>query len=360
MTITLNEIQSKTLRKHIQNFKSYSTTEDFKKDTKDRKQRENLAKKLLTQEKIGSMSEFDFSQLISSLWASRIWTNKEYLVNQIIANSNGLENIKKSLLELYYGHEDIEKRFSIFLEALKGLGPSSITELLCLFDPKEYGIWNKKARGALKILGFEKIAPLNKYRISGKEYVKFNQLLQEINSTLIDEGFKESDLLLVDYFLYEVCESGETEKVTPPIGDVDFDHHEVRDMIEDIGLWLGFEAETEKTVAYGARVDVIWRAKIANLGIVTYIFEVHKSGQIDSLVLNLQKAQRNPTVQKLVAVSNISQLRKIENEVKGLPEVFRKSLSLWDINEVQKIHQQLSEVVASIEKLELVKRDFEI
>jgi len=103
--------------------------------------------------------------------------------------------------------------------------------------------------------------------------------------------------------LYEVWSAGDLTKVEEIPKKYEFDHDEIRDFIRDIGISLGFEAETEKTIGHGARVDVIWRAKIANLGVVTYVFEVHKSGSIDSFVLNLQKAIRNPTVQKVIAVS---------------------------------------------------------
>ena len=102
----------------------------------------------------------------------------------------------------------------------------------------------------------------------------------------------------------------------------------------------------------------LWRAKIANLGVVTYVFEVHKSGAIDSLILNLQKAVRNPTVQKVIAVSNKKQLGQIEKEVQGLPEDFVKALSFWNAYDVERTHEKLSEVVKSIEKLGLVKSEF--
>ena len=49
---------------------------------------------------------------------------------------------------------------------------------------------------------------------------------------------------------------------------------------------------------------VVWRAKIGSLGAIEYVFEIHKKGSIKSLILNLQKASRSPTVQKVIAVSN--------------------------------------------------------
>ena len=51
----------------------------------------------------------------------------------------------------------IEKRFDRFMKTVKGLGPASVTELLCFFNPKEYGIWNDKARKALELLGLRVI-----------------------------------------------------------------------------------------------------------------------------------------------------------------------------------------------------------
>jgi hypothetical protein len=101
----------------------------------------------------------------------------------------------------------------------------------------------------------------------------------------------------LDFFLYEVAQSakGTVEVGVRPerelrLQEGEFDHDEIRDLLADIGGSLGFDTDTEVKVAHGARVDVVWRARIANLGLVTYVFEVHRSGSMDSLILNLQKA----------------------------------------------------------------------
>ena len=54
------------------------------------------------------------------------------------------------------------------------------------------------------------------------------------------------------------------------------------------------------------------------LGKVIYVFEVQSKGSIDSLILNLKKAQRNAAVQAVVAVSNEEQLAKIIHEKTGV------------------------------------------
>jgi len=123
-------------------------------------------------------------------------------------------------------------------------------------------------------------------------------------------------------------------------------------------MQLGFEVNTEESIAPGTRVDCIWRVRIANLGMVTYVFEVHKKGAIKSLIVNLLKALDNPTVQRIVAVSDANRLEKIREEIEGLPENFRKSLAFWEVDDVTRTHEKLSEVMESISRLSLVKSRF--
>jgi hypothetical protein len=169
------------------------------------------------------------------------------------------------------------------------------------------------------------------------------------------------DLLFVDVFLYYICEEVlRSEEVLrrPAIledEDYDFDHDEIVEKLVELGNGLGFEAESEKPIAKGARIDVVWRARIANLGIVSYVFEVHRGGQIDSLILNLQRAKNDPTVQKLVVVANTKDLKRIGEEISSLSEDFRKSIAYIEAKDVEKAYDLLKELNTIIRKLEPVK-----
>lgn len=360
--MNFTESQKNNLSHHIQSFKNYTKTKNYQVDIKDRKEREEFFSKI-TKEKFLSLNEFDFGEIIAKLWAMRLWTNKEYQIQRMISDK-GFDHLKSELANLLFSDPaNFEKNFNLASKNIKFLGPASLTELMCYFNPKYYGIWNEKARKSLLILGFEKDLPLEKYKISGSEYQKFNRVISSISQELVEHGFSDSNLLFVDYFLYEVWNSSsrpEDEIVEGKTEIIKFDHDEIRDFISDIGNWLGFEAETEKTIGHGARVDAVWKAQIANLGVVNYVFEVHRSGSIDSLILNLQKSKRNPTVQKIIAVSDAEQLEKIRNEISGLPEEFVRSLSYWDFVDVKKTHKNMSEVITSIQGLELVKSEFEM
>jgi hypothetical protein len=188
-------------------------------------------------------------------------------------------------------------------------------------------------------------------------------IYHEIKPVFEKVGIAEQsmDLTLVDLFLYYVYQRNvyqqEIVETTPEDEqeDYDFDHDEIVDKLVTLGNGLGFEVEQEKLIAKGARVDVIWRAKIANLGVVSYVFEVHREGSIDSLILNLQRARNDPTVQKLVVVANKTNLKKIQEEVSSLSEDFRKSLTYWEVKDVERAHNLLNELNAIIGKLELVK-----
>lgn len=72
----------------------------------------------------------------------------------------------------------------------------------------------------------------------------------------------------LDYFLHHLSEvedqTGETEKPDEP------SHDEVQTMLERIGQGFGFDVQTEYQLAAGARIDVRWKSRIANLGTISY------------------------------------------------------------------------------------------
>jgi len=161
-------------------------------------------------------------------------------------------------------------------------------------------------------------------------------------------------LLDVDLFLYYVAAVAEKVQAIEVEPEEDFDHDEVREMLLQIGQGLGFEVDSDVPLAPGAKVDVIWRARIGNLGEIKYVFEVHKEGSVDSLLLNLLKAQSDPTVQKVIAVSDERRLNIIRKEASSLPQLSNRII-YWTVTEVKRAADLLGELKGIMEKLELVK-----
>jgi len=111
----------------------------------------------------------------------------------------------------------------------------------------------------------------SKYQISGANYAQVNLALGLIRDEMKAAGFHDANLLDVDFLLYYILTEhpqAQVEIEQPARTDEEFDHDELIEKLVTIGTGLGFTAESEYAVAPGARVDVIWSASIANLGVV--------------------------------------------------------------------------------------------
>jgi hypothetical protein len=232
-------------------------------------------------------------------------------------------------------------------------------------------LWNRRAYVGLNYLGGKDL-PRHNYQLTGNAYAHLCTVTESIAQEMRAMGDKQANLLTVDYFIWDELQVEENlsrihkPKVaapTPvPVEKVDaatsaFIHDEVRDKIVDIGLWLGLQADKEKKVADGAKVDAIWEATIGNMGRVIYVFEVQTKGSIDSLLMNLLKSLNNPAVQGVVAVSDAAQLGKIKTEAAGVTGL-KDKLKFWDYTEVLDVHEALESVNEAINSLGLVPQGF--
>ena len=311
--VTLTPEQRKAIREHAKAFRAYQETSEGRALSQERREHTEFFHSLDRQD-LERMDEALLREIFGRLWASGFWGNKEYPVQRILAN--GLGNLQRAFVRLFDDRTPVSQRYDRFLKAIKGLGPASVTEMLSYRSPQSCGIWNDPARKSLDLLGFGEVLPLGKYRLSPSDLDRVNMILDAVGDELRQAGLELTDLHGVDFFLWVVWRNRGKEVEGPLSRDSasDWDHDEVRDKLAEIGAWLGFSTETEKPISYGARVDVTWRASIGNLGVVTYVFEVQKGGSIDSLILNLEKAKGNATVQKVVAVSDAKQLERIREE----------------------------------------------
>lgn len=266
-----------------------------------------------TKDKLIAMTEDEFLEYISKLWSMLIWGNKKYVVDKLIAD-NGFVALKKQLAELLYGTSSIEKRWDVFLKSIKGMGPATISELLTYANPQEYVIFNKTT---ILCYGYLDIPDMPKYnyQYTGKKYAEVCKIAKEISTELEKAGAEDYDLLAVDYFMWDEIlplaekKTPEIPAVTEPkkpvnVNDSKSLHDEIKEKLVAIGELLGFDSRSEVKITTGAVVDAVWEAKIGNMGKAIYVFEVQSKGSIDSLILNLKKAQSNAAVQAVVAVAD--------------------------------------------------------
>lgn len=355
------------LQKHIKSFMANSMKPEFGLDqfNEDRKERVNYYQSW-TQDRIIEMSEENFYEYVSKLWAMLIWGNKQYYIDKI-KNDNGFQYLKKQLANLLWGEDSIIIKWDSFRSKTKGMGPAMISELLCHVHPVKYSIWNRRAFVGLSYLGVTEL-PRYSYQLTGKVYADLSSIIQEIVEELKIAGIKNANLLTADYFIWEELqvEDNLTEALKAAKKDIplvedekasDFIHNDVRDAIADIGNWLGLKASTEIKVADGSKVDVVWESTIGNMGRVIYVFEVQTKGSKDSLIINLFKALNNPAVQGVVAVSDSKQLDIIKQHAANVGDLGKK-LKYWDYKNVLQVRESLEFVYQSINELELVPVGF--
>lgn len=358
-------MNEKILKKSIKEYKKKIKLnyETLKEDIKERKDRITFYQSY-DKYKLLNMTVEEMYEYIGNLWSMLIWGNKKYIIDKLISD-NGFNNLKEALAKLLYKNEKIEERWDYFKKNIKGLGPATMSELLTYADPDNCILLNKSTIFAFNYLEIPAV-PKYDYQFTGKKYVEICNHAKKIMFYLKEDGIDCNNLLYVDYFLWdEILPLKSSNKKDDDLIDKSSDdikvnnkslHNEVKDKIVTIGELLGFKSESEKKIATGAIVDAVWEASIGNMGKVIYVFEVQSNGSIDSLILNLKKAQSNPAVQAIVAVSDDNQLEKIKKEIIGV--IDEKSLRLWNIDEVLMVHDYLSQAHESINSLKLVPESF--
>lgn len=138
-----------------------------------------------TKDKLLAMTEEDFFEYMSRLWSMVMWGNKRFVVDKLIAD-NGFDALKKQLAELLYGTVQFEKRWNTFLKSVKGMGPSTISELLTYTNPNEYILFNKTTILCYSYLDVPDMPKYN-YQYTGKKFAEVCAIAKEISSARSEE-----------------------------------------------------------------------------------------------------------------------------------------------------------------------------
>jgi len=115
--MVLNEKHFKVIKSYSKPHRTYVASEEFK--TGEQEILEKIKTfQSLSPKKIKSLDEFSLGELFSKIWVFNFWGNKDCYIHQILS-ANDLENIKKALVDLFYGRGFIEERHDHFLKRVK-------------------------------------------------------------------------------------------------------------------------------------------------------------------------------------------------------------------------------------------------
>lgn len=336
--VLLSSEQVECLHKYGSEFKDWIKTPEGKSDYKDHKEHETYIKETLSLENIEKLTEDKFREIFKTLWASRFFSNRDWLFDSRIL-PNGIDNIKKELVRLLYGTNVLEVRYDEFRSNIKGLGPSSLTEILHFIYPEKYPLWNKKPKTVLPFLGLD-ILPekLIKYSFSkGAEYSQITRALMVVKNELTDFGINDFiDLDVFFWHLFKDIMPNEPERDTPIIKTSEFkiDSHEAAEyFLLELGMMMGYDTYTaDQSKFYGEKrlgeistldkpyefasemtlnivknIDVMWFDREES---PTHCFEVEHTTAIGTGLSRLIQISRGPV--KLFIVAPEDKRRKYE------------------------------------------------
>lgn len=362
-------MKTEQLKSHVTTYVTkLQSNENFTEDDARERQARIEYYQSWTTERLLNITEDEFFEFLSKLWAMRTWGNKKYYIDKVL-NDNDIKNIGRQLASLVWGDEDISKRWDDFSTNIKGIGIAMMSEILCHVHPTEYLLWNRRTWVGFNHLGVPSL-PIYNYQMNGKRYKELSSTAKIIQRELEQQSGQTKTLIDVDYFIWRELQVVENLSQLPSINNREIEvadtenekvsksiHNEIRDKIAIIGDWLGFQTNTEQKVADGSKVDVVWEAGIGNMGRVIFVFEVQTRGNIDSLLINLLKSLNNPAVQGVVAVSDSSQLEKIRRHAAAL-DGFRGKLKYWEYKEVLTVHDSFEVGYDLLNGLDLVPQGF--
>jgi hypothetical protein len=190
---TLTSEQKEILQEYGKEIESWRTTRKGQKKIQLHRDHEKYFKNMLSPENLDRMEAQEFAEFYSELWASNVWQNKNWAIENKLIAPNGLKKIKEELKKLLYGTGSIIERYNNFKNNIKGFGPSSISEILHFVFPEKYCLWNEKPKTVLPIVHLD-ILPdrfFNSQLTSGQDYFDCISALDLIKNEVAQYGIKD-------------------------------------------------------------------------------------------------------------------------------------------------------------------------
>ncbi len=202
----LDAQQIQRLTDYAREYESWSRTPKGRANTKEHRDHEHYFKERLSPASLEIMSAGDFKEVYKTLWASNMWGNKDWYIDNKLLAPNGLEVIKQALNKLLYGPGEIDIRYDEFRKNVKGFGPSSVSEILHFTFPERFCLWNEKPKSVLPFLNLNLLPDrFFKYQIAnGKEYAQCVDALGAVKDSLSDYGIQDFiDLDMLIWHIYD-------------------------------------------------------------------------------------------------------------------------------------------------------------
>jgi hypothetical protein len=189
----LKQEQKEILDKYGKEFQNWINTDEGKHTITVHRDHERYFKERLSSQNLAKTTKDEFVELYKKLWASNMWRNKDWYIQNKLIYHNGLEKIKHELENLLYGSEDFILKYNNFKKNISGFGVSSLSEILHFLFPDDFCLWNEKPKTVLPFLQLNMLPErFFKYQIdTGEEYYQCVQALGVIKDEMTKFGIKD-------------------------------------------------------------------------------------------------------------------------------------------------------------------------
>ena len=125
----MSEVNKELLTKHVAAYLEKLQGSEYLSDddANERRDRQKYYESW-TKERLLNISEEEFFEYLSKLWAMKTWGNKKYYVDKVISD-NGVKHIGTQLAMLVWGENDIAERWDDFRVNTKGMGIAMMSEI---------------------------------------------------------------------------------------------------------------------------------------------------------------------------------------------------------------------------------------
>ncbi|MFN3384769.1 MAG: hypothetical protein ACK401_07730 [Archaeoglobaceae archaeon] len=110
---TLSEDVKAKITSLLPSFRKWLGTDEGKEFLRESENKRNEFSSLLGETAIEQLSEFDFRRIIASCWAYLGWTNKDYVADRILKNTD-FKILRSELKNLLYGSAPLASRYDRF------------------------------------------------------------------------------------------------------------------------------------------------------------------------------------------------------------------------------------------------------
>jgi hypothetical protein len=204
-------MESDSMQKYVARFAAFLRTKKGKEIAAER----DVNQHFFQQELRGKLDDFTASTLedvLTHLWSMAVWGNKAYYAGRILEmNNGGVPTVVRYLRQLYTSKDPVET-YAAVVASLRGLGPSSVSEVLAYLHPDQFIPWNKQTRIALGKL--DVLPELRRvYSLSATQYRSFIGECEALAETLFKAGLPR-DFYVLDFCFYWLAQlAGETVEV---------------------------------------------------------------------------------------------------------------------------------------------------